>query len=223
MNEGAVARMRVAVMAQGTSQAFLEAYEDLMPEARAVLDVELARTGLAQQSYSGRPGNAEGGPAFLVYYAPAMLNRNHTDASGALYVLAEVLKQARALWPVVHGVEVETVTIMVDALKELSVESMLQMKPGEIWALHRVTSKSAQVKKLSMLKDQDALDWATMRVLTLSSASSEANVVHSRSSILHGEQPVCGLAPLDGDPPDLREVSSAGACSGCCFGFGFCA
>jgi len=217
--EGAIARLRLSIMAQGCHEAFLEAYEELMPEVRQTLDTELARTGISGQAYDTDSADAQGGPAFLVYYAPALLQRNHADAPGSLFVLAEVLRQARLLWAAETGNAGETVTIMVDALKELTVEGMLQLNPGEIWALHRVSSKSAQVKKLSMLKDQDTLDWNSMRVLTLSSAD---NVIPGRSStILQGEKPVCGLVLVTDDAPSIREVAMLGPYTGCC-GLSFC-
>mmetsp|Transcript_93313 Transcript_93313/g.194722 ORF Transcript_93313/g.194722 Transcript_93313/m.194722 type:complete len:1242 (+) Transcript_93313:93-3818(+) len=221
--EGAVAKMRLTVMAQGHSSEYLEAYEEMEPEVRQVLDAELAQTGLQGQAYDGDAVEMTGGPAFLVYYGPALLQKNHADAQGALFILAEVLRQARSLWPLAAGKADETVTVMVDALKELTIEGMLQLNPGEIWALHRITSKSAQVKKMSMLKDKEQLDWSSMRLLTFSSApnSGGAATTTHQTSILQGEKPIYGLLPVDDNSTSVNEVSALGKCSGC-FGLSFC-
>ena len=68
-------------------------------------------------------GDARGGPAFLVYYAPAFLQSLASeDAHVALLVLSDVYRAARALWPLEKTAEMEarTVTINVGALRGLS-------------------------------------------------------------------------------------------------------
>eukprot|EP00443_Scrippsiella_acuminata_P090105 CAMPEP_0115409812 /NCGR_PEP_ID=MMETSP0271-20121206/20199_1 /TAXON_ID=71861 /ORGANISM="Scrippsiella trochoidea, Strain CCMP3099" /LENGTH=1242 /DNA_ID=CAMNT_0002833975 /DNA_START=62 /DNA_END=3790 /DNA_ORIENTATION=+ len=225
IGSGVVAKLRVIIMAQGNSQPFLDAFDDLFPEDRTVLETELALTGCVGQVYDIDTASVGGGPAFLVYYAPALLQRNHTDAEGVLVVLAEVLRQARSLWPREQGQAAgETVTVLIDALKELSVEAMQQLSPGEIWVLQRVTSKSAQVKKLSVLNDsgQDAIDRSLMRVLSLGSPQGSSGGSTSRTTLLHGEQPVSGLLPVTQEEaePLVREVAipSCGRCmpATCC-------
>lgn len=60
----------------------------------------------------------KGGPAFLPMYAPALLQYNGGDLAGALQVLAEILRQARVLWPLDADAADDTVLVMLDALKE---------------------------------------------------------------------------------------------------------
>jgi len=175
---GCTARLRLAVMAQHHATQVLDAFATLPREDMEVLCTELGRTGCADQAYSQdktRRSNKRGGPAFLVYYAPALLSRNcGTDAVGALSVLAEVLRQGRALWPLQDNNAGENVTIRVDALKDLDVETMRRLESGAYWALQRMSAVDAIVVKRSMLGTDgrhSQVNWATQRLLFLGVSS----------------------------------------------------
>jgi len=170
---GSIAMMRLVVMAQGSSSIWLEAFRNLSDSHHGVLASELACTGAVDQRYLRDSGAPEGGPAFLLYYAPALLHKNTAEAQGALEVLAEILKQARSMWPADDTAGGEVVTVMLDVLKELTVRAMQQLAPGEVWALQRLTSKSAQIKKLSMLKGVDSFEWSNLRVLSFGNQSGQ--------------------------------------------------
>lgn len=58
------------------------------------------------------------GPAFLVYYGPAFLQKaGLLDPFGAMQVLAELLRVARTMWPLKTSLSGVTVTVRIDALK----------------------------------------------------------------------------------------------------------
>jgi hypothetical protein len=101
-----------------------------------------------------------------VYYAPALMSKNcGTDALGALGLLAEVLRQARALWPLEESSAAENVALRIDALKELQVAAILDLPPGEFWVLERTSGIDAQVRRMS-LRDANLPNWAALRVLS---------------------------------------------------------
>jgi len=149
---GSVALMRLGVMTQG-SEKVLAAYDDLHEDDREVLSVELARTGLHDQRYQRDVVPSSGGPAFLVYYGPALLCKNSSsDALGVLRVLAEVLRQARVLWPLEEQLQDKTVTLRVDSLKELDVEKIRNTEPNTYWVLQQMSSVDGFVTKVSLLE-----------------------------------------------------------------------
>lgn len=131
----AVALMRLVVHMQSPADraAVCAGWEALPAAARGTLATEMARTGIAGQSYTSTPaaipsvaagakaaaydgsatGDAAGGGAggardgaygcaFLLYYAPAFARgcASAEEVVGALAILAEVYRAARALWPV---------------------------------------------------------------------------------------------------------------------------
>jgi len=166
---GSVARMRLVVMAQGNSPKVLAAYAALSAEDRDVLDQELARTGRVEQRYARDTLPASSGPALLVYYAPALMQKNcASDPDGALRVLAEVLRQGRNLWPLDESAAGETVTLQIHALKDLEVQAMKALQAGEFWTLYRNSSVNALVQKTNLIDadgHQQVLDSST-RLLT---------------------------------------------------------
>jgi len=173
IGRGSVAKMRIVVMAQTKQVCFVEALSDLSPADREVLEVELARTGCTDQVYSGdtlNDHNPKAGPAFLVYYGPALLQKNGDDPAGALQVLAEVLRQARALWPLHEANGNETVFVRIDALKELTVSDMRISKSCEFWALQKVGNRDAQVVLASIVSPDGTptiIDWDTHKLLSI--------------------------------------------------------
>merc|ERR1712066_1078553 len=99
--------------------------DGLTPKDREMLNVELARTGCSGQSYGRESSDSGVGPTFLIYYAPALLQKNsQTNACGALVVLAEVLCQARQLWPLQENCGNDTVTLRIDAVKEADLKQL---------------------------------------------------------------------------------------------------
>jgi len=161
---GSIARMRLMIMAQLAGTYALEGYETLFAEDRHVLDDELARTGISGQQYVRDPGSKLG-PSFLIYYSPAFLQKNAaTDPQASLEVLAELFRQARALWPESKSQANDTVTLRIDTLKDLDIHAMNRLNPGEFWALQKSTGVDGLVKKASVA----GADWHTMRVLNFS-------------------------------------------------------
>jgi len=167
--EGSIARLRAVVMAQGHSSQVLQAFDALSEADRKVLHAEFACTGCCEQEYARDLSGTKGGPAFLIYYAPALLQKNCAlDAIGALEILAEVLRKARELWPFQQQSAGETVTLRIDALKELEVHMLRLARPGEFWALQRTSSVDAMVKKTSLVGmdgSQQEFDASTQRIL----------------------------------------------------------
>jgi hypothetical protein len=168
---GSVALMRIMVMAQSQHE-FLDAYQELPENDREMLDAELSKTGCIGQAYlcEGHSMEYGDGPAFLVYYGPALLQKNGAEAMRALQVLAEVLRQARSLWQASAANSDKSVTVRIDALKELAVSAMQENKPGELWALQRSSGVDGQVVRLSVIDANGApkhVDWSTHRLLNL--------------------------------------------------------
>merc|ERR1712232_782737 len=117
---------------------------------------EMARTGLPTQRFRLGPA-VEGGPAFLVYYGPALLQRCRHQESGemhlALLALAEVLKAGRQLWPVDRAGQGKSVTLEIGKLKSIDVNTLDTGGPGDngraIWALVAKNDKEGVVELLS--------------------------------------------------------------------------
>jgi len=211
---GSVARMRLMIMA---GPKILDAFDTLSPEDQTVLADELARTGVQDQTYERDCVGRNMGPSFLGYYFPALLSKNSSsDPVGALTVIAEVLRKARNLWPLEESDCNDCVTVQVDALKELDVCAMLQLAPGEYWALRRVSSKSATVMKLSLMVSATAttttvfeVDWNNQRILSFASPVTREETV----KVFGEEETIVGPAAhsLDLLPaPLLTEVSVTG-------------
>jgi hypothetical protein len=173
--KGSIARIRLTVMTQGQEKNLLTAYDNLAAKDQEVLDIELARTGCQGQQYTLNTLSEQSGPAFLVYYAPALMCKNaSSNAAGALNVLAEVLRQARVLWPLDNKAAGETVTLRIDALKELEVHAMLHLPPGEFFALQKTSNKDAHVKRMG-LGEANESNWSTMRMLTFTTGNAVSN------------------------------------------------
>merc|ERR1712217_224543 len=76
-----------------------------------------------------------------------------SDPQGALSVLAEVLRRARQLWPLQEDAGDDTVTLRIDAIKELEVHALEQVQPGEAWTLQRTSNVDARVVKSNWTRD----------------------------------------------------------------------
>jgi len=167
--QGSIARLRLVIMAQGSTQQVLNAFRLLPAEDAAVLEEELMRTGCEGQVFQreGRsPSNA--GPALLVYYAPALMQKaGKADPLGAMTVLADIFRQARSLFPLSPERAGETAIIRIDMLKDLEVKSVRQQAtPGEVWVLQKVSSKDAQVRRVNLVAHhKEGVSWSTSRAL----------------------------------------------------------
>jgi len=149
---GCIAKLRLVTMAPGHSERILKAFGELEAGDRKVLQAELAMTGCRDQTYVGDDGASAKGPAFLIYYAPALMQKNcGEDALGAMVVLADVFRQARALWPLSAERAEVTVTVRIDVLKELTIQELQNMQPGFFWALWRTSDAEGMVQKASLL------------------------------------------------------------------------
>merc|ERR1712190_480331 len=128
-------------MAQGGCAKAIERYRDLTGRARSLLATELARTGLVGQSFTYAPDEAFGGPAFLVYYGPALLQRCQDDEKQmqmALLALAAVYRAGRFLWPATTDSQGDAVTLEIGQLKSRSIEQVFCCAPDEqraIWIM----------------------------------------------------------------------------------------
>jgi len=169
--KGSIAKMRLVVMAQGDSAEILRQFKKLNEEDQFVLSEELALTGSQGQVYARntlKDSFMRGkGPAILVYYAPALMQKGgKTDPYGALMVLAEVFRQARALWPLSEAEVNDTVSIRIDTLKELEVAAIAQPEAGDMWVLTRTSSMDGAVQRISVAT-VDEVNWSTHRILTI--------------------------------------------------------
>jgi len=132
----AIAKMRLVLMAQAEdSGRVLQAFKSLSASDQACLVAELSRTACAGQSFTRNA--VRGGPAFLVYYGPALLQRNNTSQAGlkaALRILCAVFRGARAVWPTNLSHEGNTVIIQIGELKRRDLHEIYQ---EGVWVLLR--------------------------------------------------------------------------------------
>jgi hypothetical protein len=157
--KGAIARMRLVTMAQGDSAAVLRAFDTLPAQDREVLSDELGQVDIWNQNWS-REESEQKGPAILVYYAPALMQKaGKEDPLRALRVLAEVFRQARALWPLSEEARSWWVSVRVDQLKELPLGDVEQPKDGHVWAVGKLTSREGAVQ-LTPCSEVGKADWA---------------------------------------------------------------
>jgi len=159
-------------MAQGDSEAILDQFDCLSPYDKNVLGWEMAMTGCRGQHFVrdtlAETEHHKKGPAFLVYYAPALMQRaGKKDPRGALVVLAEVFRKARLLWPLAARDIDKCVTVRIDALKELEVSSIMKPESGMQFVLSKTSSIEAVVQTKHIDEFQD-LDWRKHQVLTFS-------------------------------------------------------
>jgi len=143
--ESSVAVMRLALMAQGFEAELLSAFDKLPRADRDILAHELARTGcMAQFSQAPHPVKAKpSGPALLIYYAPALLQKAHSDfCLEALRVLAAVCRSARILFPLDETKAESVAIIRIDVLKVLSPRQISARGP---WYLKSTSSLDAEV------------------------------------------------------------------------------
>ena len=143
-NTNTIALERLTLMAQGFEQEVVQAFALLPAEDQTCLAEEFARTGHRVQ-FQRAPASVTSvprGPALMVYYAPALLQKaGAKEALEALVVLAAVLRSARRLFPCrVGGIE-STATVRIDALKVLTPSTIAQTK----WYVSRIGEFDAEV------------------------------------------------------------------------------
>ena len=140
-----IALQRLTLMAQGFEQDVVDAFSLLPPRDKTCLTEELARTGHKVQ-FQRAPASVTSvpqGPALMVYYAPALLQKaGATEALEALMVLAAVFRAARRLFPCQVGSVESTATIRIDALKVLKPSTIAQKKE---WYVSRIGDLDAEV------------------------------------------------------------------------------
>lgn len=145
-----IAVMRLVVQAQTMDkQATIQAaFRALHPDDRQVLADEMARTGAVNQEYVRGSPLMTGGPAFLVYYSPAMIRKLAPGSvDSALMLLAEIYRRARKLWPL-EADGFSTVTVRIDQIKELSLQEIQSAySVGDSWLLSKRNDKEAVVER----------------------------------------------------------------------------
>ena len=122
-------------------------------EDKKTLAFEMALTGRAGECYSATPRFGELGPAFLVYYGPALLRQSATGElpTVGLRCLAEVYRAARELWPLSSGDATKCVTLRVDRLKAVETAKIVQMyEAGQVWFLKRASDKEGVIELISL-------------------------------------------------------------------------
>jgi len=193
---GSIAKMRLVVMAQGDSEAVVRAFDALPEEDREVLSTEMSTVDIWKQGWS-REKSEYGGPAILVYYAPALMQKaGKQDPRGALLVLADVFRQARSLWPRSEACGSWWVSVRVDQLKELTVREIRESNPSKAWALARLTSREGAVQRTSLLEAQTG-GWDTNHRIVDVSDRAEAG--------RHGQE-AAAAAPAGEQEGQLRSV-----------------
>jgi hypothetical protein len=171
---GAMAKMRLVMMAQGDSEALLKAFNDLSEADSDVISEEMALTGCKDQifdcerngdaNWTGSAGSK--GPAFLIYYGPALMQRaGRQDPTKAMNILAEVFRQARSIWPLTPKQVNETVTVRIDGLKELDVGE-LQKETSNVWVLAKQSTNYAVVQSMPV-SSMSSIDWSTARIISM--------------------------------------------------------
>lgn len=155
-----IAAMRLLCMAQANGRAVVEAFSDELPtEDKDVLSVEMARTGCAGQHFSADlvPPDVSSravGPAFLVYYGPAFLQAQCSDAPVLrLRILTEIYRCARELWPEATSLMATSVHVRIDTIKGLRVQEIRDvLAKGELWLITKHNESEAYVGRASHKK-----------------------------------------------------------------------
>jgi len=176
---GAVAKMRLVIMAQGNSKLVLEAFGKLSEGDRRTLAEELARTGCSGQRCVADSVTDMRGPAFLVYYGPAFLQKaGLLDPVGAMTILAELLRVARSMWPLKLALAGTTVTLRIDAMKAETVQACRDPPPGEAWIFEKVSDRSGSVCRMPWppRTGSDDSEETVRRVLNFGCAMAEDDI-----------------------------------------------
>jgi len=155
--ENSIALMRLSTQVQSLplQLSLPTAFTHLPAEDLRVLCDEMAMTGIEGQAYR-RYVPPPGGPAFLVYYAPAFLRTNTAAEDRTLpnlvtklRMLAEVYRQARNLWPLsTSAADYRSVTLRIDVIKDATIESINDSYSwGEVYVLQKSNENEGRVDK----------------------------------------------------------------------------
>jgi len=152
-NNGCIALQRLVLMAQGFEQELVTAFSLLSTEERSCLSEELARTGRRDQ-FQRAPAavtSSPQGPAIMVYYAPALLQKaGAKEVLVALRVLAAVFRAARRAFPCHAGGVESTAIVRIDALKAVTPSAITRQ---QVWYVRRVGDFDAEVVTGEFLDD----------------------------------------------------------------------
>jgi len=109
----------------------------------------LSGTALRANGLAAYPAPVGVGPAFLIYYSPAFLRTAlRTNGLAGLQMLADVYRQARALWPLTAEQAEMSVTVRIDQIKELSPEVIMDGHAwGKAWVLVKQNGQEALVQQ----------------------------------------------------------------------------
>eukprot|EP00927_Polykrikos_kofoidii_P053515 TRINITY_DN48127_c0_g1_i1.p1 TRINITY_DN48127_c0_g1~~TRINITY_DN48127_c0_g1_i1.p1 ORF type:complete len:1349 (-),score=231.37 TRINITY_DN48127_c0_g1_i1:29-4075(-) len=137
-----IACMRLALMAQAEdTHMVVDAFRSLPAVDQSCLVTELSRTGCVNQTFKRH--YVMGGPAFLIYYSPALLQRNNKSKESlgkALRTLCVVLRGARAIWPMSLKNQGSTVVIPIGELQTQAIDQIVRDPGGEfrsVWIILR--------------------------------------------------------------------------------------
>mmetsp|Transcript_17067 Transcript_17067/g.30807 ORF Transcript_17067/g.30807 Transcript_17067/m.30807 type:complete len:905 (-) Transcript_17067:94-2808(-) len=154
-----ICMQRLLCMAQNAAVEVLEAFSTASVSLRCSLSMELARTGVKSRPYdicSKKPQkdvNArwDSGPAFLLYYGPAVLQKSgKADPKGVLRILDVVCKAGRSLWPLSEAWGDQTVSLRMDTLKEKPLDELkASMGDDDVWLLVRHNDSEGFVERHS--------------------------------------------------------------------------
>lgn len=177
------------LMAQGDSQSLVRTFTLLNEEDQRVIAEEMALTGCADQRYecdTSLDSRTVGkGPAILVYYGPAFLQKNHrTDPKISLQILAEIFRQARDFWPLCAEEGDKTVVVRIDAFKDLSVESILTPASGYSYILAKTSGQDAAIR-LMPISSFKRLDWSENSILSFSAGTRTGLLIGRATSLRH--------------------------------------
>jgi hypothetical protein len=168
--KGSIAKMRLVLMAQGDSPELLKQFQKLPDEEKQILSDELAMTGNQDQTFQRDPSEgkyAKKGPALLIYYSPALMQKSgRKDPRGAMILLAEVFRQARVLWPLSDDPETtnKSVIVRIDAIKDLQVTEIQGPEVGNNFVLVKNSSVDGQVR-LIPVSTFHRVDWSVHQIL----------------------------------------------------------
>lgn len=152
-----VAKMRLVVMSQGDPMEVLRSFSDLPVRDQETLAEELSLTGCQDQAFSQMMQQRLKGPAILLYYGPALMQKaGSADPYNTMRIIAEIFRTARLLWPLTEDKEWvgKTTILRIDALKELSAQEILDNYcQGKLtYVILRNGEKDGQVKSYSPAK-----------------------------------------------------------------------
>mmetsp|Transcript_27082 Transcript_27082/g.62631 ORF Transcript_27082/g.62631 Transcript_27082/m.62631 type:complete len:1301 (+) Transcript_27082:64-3966(+) len=192
---GAIAKMRLVLMGQGDSAEIVKQFATLPDEDQQILTSELAMTGFRDQKYKSElldDARVSRGPAFLVYYSPAMMQKaGRSDPHGAMSALAEIFRKARSIWPLSDDLAETSVTVRIDVLKELEIPAIVSPPSSFSFILSKTSSKDAQVQLVNVSAFSD-LDWRDNRVLSFKTLTGPTGTLEM---LTRERQPKLGWIP----------------------------